>query len=87
MRVDMADLARGQVRVLEGRPDGDLDAGSVGVEPAPGPRVAARTEAEKLAFLRQAWREGVDSGEAVEVDFTALKKEARARLATAKRES
>ena len=44
-------------------------------------------EAEKLALLRQAWKEGVDSGDAGEVDFTALKTEARARLAAAKRES
>ena len=44
-------------------------------------------EAEKLAMLRQAWKEGVDSGDAGEVDFTALKTEARARLAAAKRES
>ena len=46
-----------------------------------------RRDAEKLALLRQAWKEGVDSGDVGEVDFTALKKEARARLAAAKRES
>ncbi|MGO4872488.1 MAG: type II toxin-antitoxin system ParD family antitoxin [Roseiarcus sp.] len=40
-----------------------------------------RQEAEKLGLLRQAWREGVDSGEADAVDFAALKQEARARLA------
>jgi antitoxin ParD1/3/4 len=40
-----------------------------------------RQEAEKLGLLRQAWREGVDSGEADAVDFSALKQEARARLA------
>jgi antitoxin ParD1/3/4 len=40
-----------------------------------------RQEAEKLGLLRQAWQEGVDSGEAEPVDFAALKKEARARLA------
>ena len=40
-----------------------------------------RQEAEKLGLLRQAWREGVDSGEADAVDFAALKREARARLA------
>ena len=45
-----------------------------------------RRDAEKLALLRQAWKEGVDSGDVGEVDFTALKKEARARLAAAKRE-
>jgi antitoxin ParD1/3/4 len=43
-------------------------------------------EAEKLKLLRQAWQEGVESGDAGEIDFNALKKEARARLATAKRE-
>lgn len=41
-------------------------------------------EAEKLAFLRQAWKEGVESGDAGEIDFTGLKKEARARLAALK---
>ena len=41
-------------------------------------------EAEKLNFLRQAWKEGIDSGDAGEVDFAALKKEARARLAASK---
>jgi len=40
-----------------------------------------RQEAEKLGLLRQAWQEGVDSGEAGPVDFAALKREARARLA------
>ena len=43
-------------------------------------------EAEKLALLRQAWREGVDSGDAGEIDFAALKAQARARLAASKRE-
>ena len=42
-------------------------------------------EAEKLALLRQAWKEGIDSGDAGEIDFMALKKEARARLAASKR--
>ena len=41
-------------------------------------------EAEKLSYLRQAWRQGIDSGDAGEVDFTALKQEARARLAASK---
>ncbi len=40
-----------------------------------------RQEAETLGRLRQAWREGVDSGDAEPVDFAALKQEARARLA------
>jgi antitoxin ParD1/3/4 len=43
-------------------------------------------EAQKLAALRQAWKEGIDSGDGGEIDFTALKKEARARRATTKRE-
>ena len=51
-------------------------------------RLMERTEqqgAEKLALLRQAWKEGIDSGDAGEIDFMALKKEARARLAASKR--
>ncbi|MGD0562917.1 MAG: type II toxin-antitoxin system ParD family antitoxin [Roseiarcus sp.] len=40
-----------------------------------------RQEAEKLGFLRQAWQEGLDSGDADALDFAALKREARARLA------
>ena len=43
-------------------------------------------EAEKLSALRHAWKEGIDSGDAGEIDFTALKKEARARRARTKRE-
>ncbi len=52
-------------------------------------RLMERTElqeAEKLALLRQAWKEGVDSGEAGEIDFATLKAEARARLSASKRE-
>jgi antitoxin ParD1/3/4 len=41
-------------------------------------------EAEKLAALRQAWKEGIDSGDAGAVDFAALKKEARGRRTKAK---
>ncbi len=41
-------------------------------------------ETEKLGYLRKAWQEGVDSGDAGELDFAALKKEARARLAALK---
>jgi antitoxin ParD1/3/4 len=41
-------------------------------------------EAEKLNFLRKAWQEGIDSGDAGEVDFSALKQEARARLLPSK---
>ena len=40
-----------------------------------------RQEAEKLALLRAAWEEGIDSGDFGELDFAALKQEARARLA------
>ena len=40
-----------------------------------------RQEAEKLALLRAAWKEGIDSGDFGELDFAALKQEARARLA------
>ena len=43
-----------------------------------------RQEGEELQFLRKAWREGIDSGVSGEVDFAALKKEARARLVTTK---
>jgi putative addiction module CopG family antidote len=48
-----------------------------------------RREAEKLKRLGRTWQEGVDNGDAGEIDFTALKKEARAdkaaALATVKR--
>ena len=40
---------------------------------------AEQQEAEKLELLRHAWREGVESGGAGEVDLMALKGEARAR--------
>ena len=43
-----------------------------------------RREAEKLGFLRKAWQEGIGSGDAGELDFAALKQEARARLAASK---
>jgi antitoxin ParD1/3/4 len=43
-----------------------------------------RQEAEKLKLLRAAWKAGIDSGDAAEMDFKALKKEARARLGKAK---
>ena len=41
-------------------------------------------EAEKLALLRHAWKEGVESGDSGEIDFAALKKKARARRAAPK---
>jgi antitoxin ParD1/3/4 len=44
-----------------------------------------RLEAEKLELLRQAWREGIESGEAAGLDLTALKAEARARFGASKR--
>jgi antitoxin ParD1/3/4 len=44
-----------------------------------------RQEAERLSFLRQAWDEGTASGDAGELDFATLKKEARSRLVGAKR--
>ncbi len=37
-------------------------------------------EKEKLQFLRKAWQEGKDSGDAGEVDFNELKKSARLKL-------
>ena len=39
-------------------------------------------EAEKLTYLRKAWQDGIDSGEAGELNFAALKQEARARRAS-----
>ncbi|MGI3900323.1 MAG: type II toxin-antitoxin system ParD family antitoxin [Janthinobacterium lividum] len=38
-----------------------------------------RQDADRLQWLRRAWRDGVDSGDAGELDFTALKAEARKR--------
>ena len=43
-----------------------------------------RQEGEKLHYLRKAWKDGIDSGDAGEMDFSALKREARARLAASK---
>src|SRR5262245_15337501 len=42
-----------------------------------------RWEAEKLKRLGRTWQEGVDGGDACEIDFTALKTEARADKAAA----
>ncbi len=42
-------------------------------------------EAEGRALLVRAWNEGIDSGDAAEVDFAALKREARGRFAAPKR--
>jgi antitoxin ParD1/3/4 len=40
-----------------------------------------RAEAEKLHWLQNAWHEGIDSGDAGQIDFAELKQEARRRLA------
>jgi antitoxin ParD1/3/4 len=45
---------------------------------------AEQQNAEKLEALRQAWREGIESGYAGELDFNEVKKEARARLAASR---
>lgn len=37
-------------------------------------------EAEKLRWMQKAWQDGVNSGDAGEIDFAELKKEARLRL-------
>lgn len=37
-------------------------------------------EAEKLRWLQQAWKEGVESGDVGEVDLAAIKAEGRRRL-------
>lgn len=39
-----------------------------------------RDNAEKLVWLQNAWQEGLESGSAGEIDFTALKQEARAKF-------
>ena len=41
-------------------------------------------EIERQQLLRQAWQDGLVSGDAGELDFDALKAEARARLAATK---
>ncbi|RYB03467.1 type II toxin-antitoxin system ParD family antitoxin [Lichenibacterium ramalinae] len=38
-----------------------------------------RRDADNLRWLREAWQDGLDSGDAGEIDFTALKAEARGR--------
>jgi antitoxin ParD1/3/4 len=43
-----------------------------------------RRDAEKLGWLRNAWQEGVDGGDAGELDLAELKREGRARLAASK---
>jgi antitoxin ParD1/3/4 len=41
-------------------------------------------EAEKLQFLRTAWKEGLEGGDAGEINFATLKQEARERFAKSK---
>src|SRR5579863_10292496 len=53
-------------------------------------RLMEKTEqqdAEKLSWLRQAWKEGLDSGDAGEIDFASLKTQARAQPAASKRKA
>ena len=45
-------------------------------------RRMANAEAQETEALRRAWQAGLASGDAGELDFDALKREARARLAT-----
>ena len=45
---------------------------------------ADQQDAEKLAYLRKAWQEGLDGGGAEELDLDALKAAGRARLAAQK---
>jgi antitoxin ParD1/3/4 len=40
------------------------------------------SEVEKRTWLQNAWQEGLESGSAGEIDFTALKQEARAKFLT-----
>jgi antitoxin ParD1/3/4 len=41
-----------------------------------------RDDAEKLLWLKDAWRAGIDSGDAGDICFETLKREARAKLAS-----
>ncbi len=41
-----------------------------------------KQEAEKLGYLRRAWKEGIEGGDLDDMDLTALKQEARTRLAS-----
>ncbi len=45
---------------------------------------AERQEADRLQLLRTAWKDGIDSGDAGEIDFATLKAEARGRRAVPK---
>jgi len=44
-------------------------------------KVMEHAETENLRWLQEAWREGMESGDAGEIDFGELKQEARRRLA------
>ena len=45
---------------------------------------AERQEVDRLLSLRTAWKDGIDSGDAGEIDFATLKAEARGRQAAPK---
>ena len=45
---------------------------------------AEQQEAERLKLLRRAWREGIDSGDAGELDFAELRQAAQHERATRK---
>jgi len=46
---------------------------------------ADRQEAERVKALRRAWKEGIDSGDAGELDFAGLREAAKRELASHKK--
>jgi antitoxin ParD1/3/4 len=46
---------------------------------------ADRQEAERVKALRRAWKEGIDSGDAGELDFAELRETAKRELASRKK--
>lgn len=46
---------------------------------------ADQQEAERIKSLRRAWQEGIDSGDAGEINFSELRQAAKRELATRKR--
>jgi antitoxin ParD1/3/4 len=46
---------------------------------------ADRQEAERVKALRRAWKEGIDSGDAGEIDFAGLREVAKRELASRKK--
>ncbi len=46
---------------------------------------ADRQEAERVKALRRAWKEGIDSGDAGELDFAGLREAAKRELASRKK--